>query len=423
MRNRSSGGGGGGAAGLRPFAFDRSGRAGSAGISLAAPALDSSAGGQAGWRKTLVVAQVGLSLLLLIGAGLFVRGLSNLKDVNPGFDVNNLLAFSVDPALSGYKADRAKLFYRQLTHDLAAVPGVRSAAMWVVPPLSFSEWDSSVTAEGYVAKPGEDMDPWVNHVSPGFFATLKIPLHAGRDFTEQDATGAPRVAIVNEKFARHYFGDRGAVGRHIGLGSDPGTKTSMEIIGVVGDTKYETVRAPIPRQVFFPYLQNTWADPMTAYVRTELGPFQMLPVLRTTVRKLDANLPIYLMKTEERQRDDSLSVEKLAAIGLYGVMAFLVARRTREIGIRMAFGAVTGNVVRLVVREILLLVGIGVAIGVAAALALTRLLASQLYDVARSDPTTIVAAAFGIAAMAAVSAYIPARRATRVDPVTSLRYE
>jgi predicted permease len=395
-------------------------------------------GGQAGWRKMLVTAQVGLSLLLLISAGLFVRSLSNLQDVDPGFDVHHLLSFSVDPTLNGYNTERAKIFYRQLNRDLAALPGVRSAALCVVPPLSFDEWDDSVAVEGYLAKPGEDMNPWVNHVSPGFFATLKIPLYAGRDFTEQDAAASPKVAIVNQKFARHYFGLREAVGRHIGLGGDPGTKTDIEIIGVVGDTKYQTMRAPIPRQVFFPYLQNNWADQMTAYVRTDVDSSQMFPVLRATVGKLGPTLPVFLMKTGERQRDDSVSVERLAAtlaaafgllatvlaaVGLYGVMAFLVARRTREIGIRMALGAVTGDVVGLVVREVLLLVGIGVAIGIPAALALTRLLASQLYDIAPGDPTTIVLATLGIAATAALSAYIPARRATRIDPVTALRYE
>jgi predicted permease len=395
-------------------------------------------GGQAGWRKMLVTAQVGLSLLLLITAGLLVRSLSNLKEVNPGFDVHHLLSFSVDPTLSGYNTERAKIFYNQLTHDLAALPGVQSAAMCLVAPLSFEEWDTSVAVEGYLAKPGEDMNPWVNYVSPGFFATLKIPLFAGRDFTEQDAAVSPKVAIVNQKFARHYFGLRDAVGRHIGMGGDPGTKTDIEIIGVVGDTKYQTMRAPIPRQVFFPYLQNNWADQMTAYVRTDVDSSQMFPVLRATVGKLSPTLPVFLMKTGERQRDDSVSVERLAAslaatfgllatvlaaVGLYGVMAFLVARRTREIGIRIALGAVTGNVVGLVVREVLLLVGIGVALGISAALALARLLSSQLYDVAPSDPTTVVLATLGIAAIAALSACIPARRATRIDPVTALRYE
>jgi len=395
-------------------------------------------GGHAGWRKFLAAAQVGLSLLLLIGAGLFVRSLQNLKNLNPGFEVTNLLSFSVDPTLSGYKPERAKQFYKQLTQELKSLPGVRAAALCVIAPLSFDDWESTVTVEGYASKPGEDMLPHVNHVSPGFFEAFKIPLYAGRDFTERDAIGAPRVVIVNEKFARQYFGDRSPVGRHIGMGGDPGTKTDIEIIGVVRDTKYETMRQEIPRQIFFPFLQNEWASGMTAFVRTDLGSAQMFPVLRAAVRRIDANLPVYLMKTEEHQRDDSLAVERLAAtlsgafgvlatvlaaIGLYGVMAFVVTRRTREIGIRMALGAAAGNVIWLVMREVLLLVGAGVLVGLPAALALTPVLRSQLSGIQPHDAVTIAAATFGIVAIAAISGYLPARRATRVDPVTAIRCE
>jgi predicted permease len=394
-------------------------------------------GAHARWRKMLAAAQVSLSLVLLIAAGLFVRSLANLKDLNPGFDVGHLLSFSVDPTLSGYKVPQAKAFYKQLTRELAALPGVHSAALCVVPPLSYNEWDSTVTVEGYAAKPGEDMNPWVNHISPGFFTTLKIPMLAGRDFTERD-TGTPNVAIVNQKFARHYFGDSPAVGRHIGLGGDPGTKTDIEIIGVVGDTRYQTMKQEPPRQVFFPYLQNQWAGQMTAYVRTDVAPPQMFPALRGVVRRLGPNLPVYLMKTEEQQRDDSLAVELLAAslsgafgvlatvlagIGLYGVMAFVVSRRTREIGIRMALGALTKDVVWLVMREVALLAGAGLVAGMAAALAITRLLGSQLFGIHPNDPATIATATVGIAAIAGISGYVPARRATRVDPVTAIRWE
>jgi predicted permease len=395
-------------------------------------------GGQARWRKLLVSFQVSLSLLLLIGAGLFVGTLKNLKSLNPGFDINNLISFSVDPTLSGYDAKRANLFYKQLNENLSALPGVKSAALCVVAPLSFDEWDNAITVQGYASKPGEDMNPWVNYVSPTFFTTLKIPLYAGRDFTDRDALGAPKVAIANEKFARHFFGNEPAVGRRIGMGGDPGTKTDIEIVGVVGDTKYQTMRQDAPREVYLPYQQSDWATSMTAYVRTDAGSTQMFPVLRAAVHKQDSRLPVFDMKTEERQLDDVLAVERLvaslssgfgmlatilAAIGLYGVLAFLVAQRTREIGIRMALGALTGDVLWIVMREVLFLVGIGVAVGLPSALAISNLIRSQLYGMSPTDPTVIVLATLGIGVIAAVSGYLPARRATRVDPVRALRYE
>ena len=408
-----------------------------------APVLKDQAGAVAGgghalWRRLLVVSQVSLSLLLVIVAGLFGTTLHNLRRLSPGFETHHLLSFAVDPRASGYNTDRTRLLYKQLRRDLPALPGVESAAMAMVPPLAWNESDSDFTVEGHAANPGEETDSWINYVSPGYFETLRIPRYRGRDFRDSDDFGAPKVAIVSEKFAQYYFGNRGAVGRHLGFGSDPGTPTDIEIVGVVGDTRYETMKSPIPREVYFPYLQRPAANLMTAYVRTPRMPDQIFPELREAVRRLDADLPVYQMKSVDKQKEDSLAVERLAAalsisfgvlatvlaaVGLYGVMAFLVTRRTREIGIRMALGASARKVVWLVVRDALVLVAAGTAIGLPAALLLTRLLASQLFGIAPNDPMVIALAMFGIAAVAGISGYLPARHATRVDPIQALRYE
>jgi predicted permease len=395
-------------------------------------------GGQAGWRKALVCAQVSLSLLLLVGAGLFIGTLRNLKSQSPGFEVANLVSFTLDPTLNGYKADRAKLFYRQLNQNLASLPGVQDAALCVVAPLNFDEWDSTISVEGYSPKPGEDMNPLFNYVSPGYFQTLKIPLFAGRDFTDRDTLGSAKVVVVNEKFARFFFGNQSAIGRHIGMGNLAGVKTDIEIVGVVRTTKYQNMRDEPARQVFLPYLQNDWANQMTGFVRTSVPPAQIFPLLRGAIRKLDANLPVFQMKTEESTVNDVLAVERLvaslstvfgvlatllAAIGLYGVMAFLVTRRTREIGVRMALGAITGDVLWLVLREVLLLAGLGLAIGLPLALGVAHLVRSQLYGLSPFDPMTIILAVAGIFVVALAAGYFPARRAIGIDPIAALRYD
>jgi predicted permease len=391
-----------------------------------------------GLRKSLVVAQVSLSLLLLIGAGLFIQSLRNLRDLNPGFHTENLLTFAMDPTLNGYKPERSLQFYRQLTDRMNALPGVKSAALAVVQILDGNEWDQTVTVEGYTTKQDEWVDPHMQFISPRFFDTMGIPVLLGRDFTIQDDKGAPMVAIVNEKFARRYFGGANAIGRHVGLGGNPGTKTNIEIVGVVKDTKYESLRDEIPYELYLPYRQMEFAIGMTAYLRTEAGPQNMFSLLRRTVREVDSNVPVYRMRTLEQQLDKSLMSERLlatlstifgclatllAAVGLYGVMAYMVARRTREIGIRMALGASGGSVVWLVMREVLLLAVIGVAIGLPSAWGLTRLVESQLFGVKPADAWTMSLAAAGIASVALLAGYFPARRATGIDPMQALRWE
>jgi predicted permease len=389
-------------------------------------------------RKTLVVAQVALSLLLLAGAGLFIESLRNLKDLKPGFETQNLLTFEVDPTLTGMKPPQVASYYRQLLERLRAIPGVTSACTAVMALIAGNEWDNWVTIEGYTARADERPDPHMQFITPGFFETLRIPILRGRDFTPRDDKGAKMVAIVNAKFVRRYFPHSDPIGRHIGMGNDPGTKTDIEIVGVAGDTKYEDMRTPIPEEVYQPYNQQKFSLDVNVYVHTRGNPGDMFATVRQAVRQVDPNVPLYDMRTLTDQVDQALVTERLmallsavfgglatllAAMGLYGVMAYVVARRTREIGIRMALGANRGSVLWLVLREVLLLAAIGVTIGLASTWGLTRLIESQLFEIKPSDPSTLAAAALGIAAVALLAGYLPARRATGIDPTQALRFE
>jgi predicted permease len=392
-----------------------------------------------GLRKALVVAQVMLSLLLLIGAGLFIRSLKNLKGVDPGFKTHNLLTFSIDAPLNGYKPERSRDIYRQIYASLNALPGVESASLAIMAVMEGNEWDSSATVDSFQAKPNEGLDPHMNFVSPGYFKSMDVPILQGRDFREADqGKNAPKVAMINDKFAKKYFPGGIAVGHRVGMGSDPGTKTDIEIIGVFGDMRYEGVKDEVPIELVRPYEQLDFTLGMNVYIRTVRDPEQMFSAARHAVQQIDATLPVVDMKTLEKQVDNSLVTERLvatlssafgalatllASIGLYGVMAYTVARRTREIGIRMALGAATGNVIWLVMKEVLVLVGIGIALGLCASWGLTRYVQKQLYGIQPNDLTTIVLATIGIACVALAAGYVPARRATRVDPIRALRWE
>jgi predicted permease len=389
-------------------------------------------------RKGLVAAQVALSLVLLFGAGLFVRSLQNLKAAETGFrDPDNLVTFQLDPALNGYSEVRGRQFYRDLLERLRAVPGVRSAGIAAVPLLAGNEWDNSMQVEGHTAKDGENMQAFMNALSPGYFATMGVPMVEGRDFDQRDVDHAEKtkVAIVNRAFAKHFFGDRPAVGRHIGNGVGPKAKLDIEIIGVSDDTLYEGPREGVRRQVFIPHAGN---GSSAIYIRAGLGSSAAYAAVRRVVKELDAGLPVYELKTLGRQLDETLLTERLtallsagfgalatllAAIGLYGVMAFVVARRTREMGLRMALGAHSRTVVWLVMKEVLILLGIGLAVGVPSALALSRFAASQLYGIQATDPRIAAASVVLLAVVAAFAGFIPARRASRIDPILALRYE
>ncbi len=393
-------------------------------------------GGSLFLRKGLVTAQVALSFLLLFGAGLFVRSLQKLQGADTGFrDLDNLVTFQLSPALNGYDSPRVVNFYNELLDRIRAIPGVRSAALAAVPLLHGYEWDSGMSVEGHRAADGEDQQAFMNALSPGYFDTMGTPLLEGRDFNRSDLLEKSRVAIVNQHFAKHFFGEKSALGRHIGFGSGPETKLEMEIVGVAADSLYEGPRNGIRRQVFIP----NWGNGGVAfYVRAGLGSGSAYAAIRNEVKRLDAAMPVYEMKTLAAQLDQTLLTERLiallsagfgllatllACIGLYGVMAFAVARRTKEMGVRMALGAPRGSVIWLVMKEVVLLLCIGLAIGIPAAIFLGRYVSAQLYGVQASDPGIAAVTVILLSLVAGVAGMIPAHRASRIDPILALRYE
>jgi predicted permease len=345
------------------------------------------------------------------------------------------VTFQLAPTLSGYDAPRTVHFYQELLDRLRAAPGVKSAALASVSILSGNEWDNSTAVEGHPAADGEDMQAFMNSLSPGYFATMQIALREGRDFTLMDVKENPRVAIVNRRFAEHYFPGKSAVGRHLGQGGGPKSKLDIEIIGVVDDSLYEGPREGVRRQVFVP---NWGRQSATFYVRTTSASSAVYSLVRREVQQLDRSMPIYEMKTLEAQLDETLLTDRLvallsagfgllatllASVGLYGVMAFVVARRRKELGIRLALGAGRGLIVWSVMREVLLLLAIGLAIGIPTGLGLGRFVSAQLYGIRPHDPSIAIATMLVLTAVSAAAGLIPAHRASRIDPILALRYE
>jgi predicted permease len=324
--------------------------------------------------------------------------------------------------------------YRELLDNVRAMPGVKDAAFTAVALLHGDEWDRETMVEGHEAKDGENMQAYMNAISPGYFRTMGIPILEGRDFDVRDVRPDSRIAIVNEQFAKHFFGESNPIGRHLG-NNGPQGKLDTEIVGVVADSLYEGPRQGLRRQVFIP---NYGSGGITFYVRTASDSRTAYAAIRRAVKNLDASLPVYEMKTLESQLDETLLTERLiallsagfgllattlAVIGLYGVMAFVVTRRTKEMGVRLALGAPRRTVIWLVMREVLILLAIGLAVGVPSALGLGRFVSAQLYGIQGTDFRIAAAMVFLLSAVAAAAGMIPAHRASRIDPMTALRFE
>jgi predicted permease len=406
------------------------------------PALKNDAAGMAGgrrkWelRRLLVVLQVALSLVLLVCGGLFVRSLQNLKAVDLGYTSDQIVSMSLALGRSGYKTDQQLRFYEQLSERLTALPGVKSATY--TNSLPFGPTLNGMSEEGEVEVPGSHSPPnekptALHHtITPQFFATFGIPLLRGRDFNWQDSVGLPKVVIINDSFARYFFGDENPLGKRISVGG-----IELEIVGVVGNARLSSLKETMSRTVYYSAFTALLGNQrLCVRARSDTG--ALIAAIRNEVRRLDPNLPVYDIKTFADQIDESISRERmiallssffglfallLAGLGLYGVMAYAVSRRTREIGIRMALGAQAGDILWLVLCETLLLVSIGLAIGLPAALAATRLTRGMLFGLTENDPLTIALATLVMMAIAAMAGYLPARRAAQVDPMMVLRQE
>jgi putative ABC transport system permease protein len=394
------------------------------------------AGGRLSFRRLIVSLQVGLSVLLLVGSGLFVRTMQNLRRVDTGFNASHLITFHIDPLLSGYQEEKIPVLQQNVLDAMAALPGVQAVGATDDQVLADNDHGSNVTVEGYTPPPEEGFDVEVPSVSAGYFHAMQVPLVAGRIFSEDDNTTHPLVAIVNESFVKHYFsGPAVAVGRRVARGAGNHLEY-MTIVGVARDTKHRDLRAPAPPTLFTPLRQQKTLDQLYLYLRTTMSPEQSFAMVRQAMRQIDPGLAVDAMRTMDDQIETTLSNERmiellaisfgllatmLAGVGLYGVLAYSTAQRTREIGIRIALGSSRLGVSRMVLMDVLRLAGIGIAAAIPCSILLGRLLRSQLFGVSTADPFTLGAVVLLIALVALVAAIVPARRASTVDPTIALR--
>jgi len=392
-------------------------------------------GGRSRLGRTLVVAQVAISVVLLVGAGLLLRTVNNLRHVDVGFQTGNLLHVPINPALNRYEQPRVVNLYAQLFDQLPHVAGVRAVTASNPAMLAGGQNTTMIWIEGR-AQPGDKNRMHRVVIAPNFFETLGMRLKAGRAFTDRDSQTAPKVVIINEAAARKYFPRESPVGKRFGNSYE--ATGDFEVVGIVSDIKYASVRDDVPPTMYVPYLQQRSLGSMTLQLRTAGDATNSVTSIREAVKRIDPNLPILTVSTQTEQIEKRFAQEKvfaqayalfgglavvIAAVGLFGLMSYSVARRTNEIGIRMALGAKREDVVAMVLRESMVLVVLGVIVGTAAALGAGRFVATLLFNLAPNDPGTIAASAALMIAVSVLAGYLPARAASRVDPMVALRDE
>ena len=396
----------------------------------------SSTRGAVQFRSSLVTAQIALSMALLIGAGLFVRSLLNVSRVNLGLSIENVVTFSVSPERNGYTREQSRQFFQRAEESLGAIPGVTGVTETMVGLLAGNSWGNDVEVDGWKSGPDIDSNSRFNEVGAGYFKTLGVPVLSGREFTPSDRLGSPKVAIVNEAFAKKFKLGRDAVGKHL---AESGAKINdIEIVGLVKDAKYNNVKDEVPPVYFRPWAQDSTTGFLNFYVRTAMEPRQIMRTIPAVIAQLDPNLPVEDLKTLPRQVQENVYLDRvistlsasfaalatlLAAIGLYGVLAYTVAQRTREIGVRMALGADAGRVRTMVLRQVGRMTLIGGLVGIVGALALEKTARSLLYGLEGHDPLVVTASAVVLALVALGAGYLPARRASKIHPMQALRYE
>jgi predicted permease len=389
------------------------------------------------FRASLVTAQIALSMALLIAAGLFVKSLVNVSRVDLGLHVDDVVVFGMSPERAGYDSTRAQIFYGRVEEALAGMPGVTGVTSSLVPLLAGSNWGNSVRVQGFPDGPDIDRESRYNEVGAGYFHMMGVRLLAGRDISMADRLGAAKVVVVNQAFAKKFNLGDDAVGKYMSPGG-PHDSLDTQIVGLVQNAKYSDVKDSVPPVYYAPWRQDRNATYMNFYVRGALPPAELLRAVPAAMKRLDPTVPVENLKTMPQQIRENISLDRmisilsasfavlatlLAGIGLYGVLAYTVAQRTREIGVRMALGANAGRVQAMVMRQVGWMLLVGGVVGLAGAFALGRAAGSLLYELKGYDPVVFALAPIVLAAVAALAGYLPARRASRVDPVTALRYE